>query len=209
MSSTNMDRNFRSVSRNTFPPGVDGVLPARFAEMIAKALRDDFGDTHRAIKTVCKLAGAHERAVKNWFGGENGPTGCHLVALMAISDAVLEAVLFTARRRHLVTANKIAESKRQLLRLLQQLSDLRHDRTTSPLDRFSATDVLSVRQEAQMTDPRDVIYAAIHSAFVKYPREDDPASHDHWIQPEESAHLTKVVLAELEANGFQIVKKPS
>jgi hypothetical protein len=54
-----------------------------------------------------------------------------------------------------------------------------------------------------------VIYAAIHSAFVKYPREDDPASHDHWIQPEESAHLTRVVLAELEANGFQIVKKPA
>lgn len=58
-----------------------------------------------------------------------------------------------------------------------------------------------------MTDPRDAIYAAIHSAFVKYPREDHPASHDHWISPEESAHLTKVVLAELEANGFQIVRK--
>lgn len=58
-----------------------------------------------------------------------------------------------------------------------------------------------------MTDPRDVIYAAIHSAFVKYPREDDPTSHDHWIQPEESAHLTKVVLAELEAHGFEIVRK--
>lgn len=58
-----------------------------------------------------------------------------------------------------------------------------------------------------MTDPRDVIYSAIHSAFVKYPREDDPASQDHWIQPEEAAHLTKVVLAELDANGLQIVKK--
>ena len=32
-----------------------------------------------------------------------------------------------------------------------------------------------------MADPGDVIYAAIHSAFVKYPKEDDPASHDHWI----------------------------
>ena len=37
-----------------------------------------------------------------------------------------------------------------------------------------------------MTDARDVIYAAIHSAFVKYPREDDPAWHDHWIQAEEA-----------------------
>lgn len=58
-----------------------------------------------------------------------------------------------------------------------------------------------------MTDPRDVIYGAIHSAFVKYPREDDPASQDHWIQPDEAAHLTKVVLAELEASGFQIVRR--
>jgi len=67
--------------------------------------------------------------------------------------------------------------------------------------------VLLIRQEVPMTDPRDVIYAAIHSAFVKYPKEDDPASHDHWIQPQEAAHLTKVVITELEANGFHIVKK--
>jgi len=58
-----------------------------------------------------------------------------------------------------------------------------------------------------MPDPKDIIYAAIHSAFVKYPKEDDPASHDHWIEPEASAHLAKVVMMELEANGFQIVKK--
>ena len=58
-----------------------------------------------------------------------------------------------------------------------------------------------------MANYRDVIYAAIHSAFVKYPKEDEPSSHDNWIQPDQAAHLTKVVLAELEANGFQIVKK--
>ena len=58
-----------------------------------------------------------------------------------------------------------------------------------------------------MTDPREIIYAAIHSAFVKYPKEDDPSSHDHWIEAKDAAHLTKAVMAELEANGFQIVKK--
>lgn len=58
-----------------------------------------------------------------------------------------------------------------------------------------------------MAEPRDVIYSAIHSAFVKYPKEDEPDSHEHWIAPHEAAHLTKAVLAELEANGFQIVKK--
>jgi hypothetical protein len=58
-----------------------------------------------------------------------------------------------------------------------------------------------------MADARDVIYAAIHSAFVKYPKEDDPSSHDHWIGPEEASHLTRVVITELQENGFQIVKK--
>lgn len=58
-----------------------------------------------------------------------------------------------------------------------------------------------------MTDPKDIINAAIHSAFVKYPKEDDPASHDHWIGPDDSAHLAKVVLVELEAAGYEIVRK--
>ena len=209
MSPANTTRSFRSASGNIFPREFDVVLPTRFAAMIAKALRDDFGDTHRAVKTICNLTGAHPRAVKNWFNGENGPTGRHLVALMAISDAVLEAVLFAAGRRHLVVLNEVAESKRLLLHLLGQLSDFQRDRMAAKLDRFSVSDMLSIRMEAKMSDPRDVIYAAIHSAFVKYPREDDPASHDHWIQPEESAHLTKVVMAELDANGFQIVKKPA
>lgn len=85
---------------------------------------------------------------------------------------------------------------------------LRDDELANPVA-FCWPACYSGHQEAPMTDPKKVIYEAIHSAFVKYPREDDPASHDHWIQPEESAHLTKVVLAELEANGFQIVRKGS
>jgi hypothetical protein len=56
-------------------------------------------------------------------------------------------------------------------------------------------------------DPADIIKAAIQSAFVKYPREDDPDWSSHWIRPEESAHLTKVIMLELEANGLQIVGK--
>jgi hypothetical protein len=31
----------------------------------------------------------------------------------------------------------------------------------------------------------------------------------NWIMPEECAHLTKVIMRELDARGFQIVKKPS
>jgi hypothetical protein len=57
-------------------------------------------------------------------------------------------------------------------------------------------------------DPTDVISAAIRSAFVTYPREDDPDWRGaSWIRPDECAHLVKVVLRELESHGFQIVKK--
>jgi hypothetical protein len=61
-----------------------------------------------------------------------------------------------------------------------------------------------------MLDPADVIMAAIRSAFVSYPKEGDPDWRSpNWIIPEECAHLTGVVIRELEAKGFQIVKKQS
>ena len=59
-------------------------------------------------------------------------------------------------------------------------------------------------------NPIDVIQAAIRSAFVTYPTEGDPDWRSpSWIKPEECEHLTNVVLRELEANGFLIVKKQS
>jgi len=59
-----------------------------------------------------------------------------------------------------------------------------------------------------MADPTDVIMTAIHSAFESYPKEGDPDWRSpNWIMPEECAHLTRVVIRELEASGFQIVKK--
>ena len=51
-------------------------------------------------------------------------------------------------------------------------------------------------------DPTDVIKAAIHSAFVSYPKEDDPYWRSpSWIIPNECAQLTNVIMRELEANG--------
>ena len=59
-----------------------------------------------------------------------------------------------------------------------------------------------------MSDPTDAITAAIHSAFVSYPKESDPDWRSpSWIMPEECAHLTRAILRELDARGFQIVKK--
>ena len=59
-----------------------------------------------------------------------------------------------------------------------------------------------------MLDPTDVIMAAIRSAFVSYPKEGDSDWRSpSWIMPEECGHLTRVNIQELEAKGFQIVKK--
>jgi hypothetical protein len=56
-------------------------------------------------------------------------------------------------------------------------------------------------------DPKEVIEAAIRSAFVSYPKEDDPDWRSpNWIKPEECAHLAQVIILELRAKGFQIVK---
>ena len=61
-----------------------------------------------------------------------------------------------------------------------------------------------------MSDPTEVIMAAIRSAFVSYPKEGDPDWRSpSWIMPEECAHLTRVIIRELQAGGFEIVPKPT
>ena len=57
-------------------------------------------------------------------------------------------------------------------------------------------------------DPKDVIEFAIRSAFVAYPKEDDPEWRSpDWIKPKECVHLATAIILELDAKGFQIVKK--
>ena len=59
-----------------------------------------------------------------------------------------------------------------------------------------------------MSDPAEVIMAAIRSAFVTYPKEGDPDWRSpSWIMPEECAHLASVIIRELQAGGFEIVPK--
>jgi hypothetical protein len=53
-----------------------------------------------------------------------------------------------------------------------------------------------------------LIANAIHTAFVKYPEGDGGQNLDYdWIPPEQSAQITKAILLDLAANGFEIVKK--
>jgi hypothetical protein len=56
-------------------------------------------------------------------------------------------------------------------------------------------------------DPKDTIEFAIRSAFVNYPKEDDPDWRSpHWITGNECTYLATAIILELQAKGFQIVK---
>ena len=53
-----------------------------------------------------------------------------------------------------------------------------------------------------------LITNAIHTAFIKYPEGDGgPNMSYEWIPPDQSAHVAKAILLDLEANGYHIAKK--
>lgn len=53
-----------------------------------------------------------------------------------------------------------------------------------------------------------LITDAIHRAFIKYPEGDGGPNLDYeWIKPDQSAHITRAILQDLAAGGYQIVRK--
>jgi hypothetical protein len=117
MSLTKEDRKDRAVAGRTFPA-------VRFPDAIAAALHRQYGGTHGAIKTVARVTGANERAVKNWFEAKNGPSGGFLIDLCRNSDEVLETFLLLANRQDQIKVKKVADLKnilRQMLTLLEEV----------------------------------------------------------------------------------------
>ena len=107
-------------------PPARGAASAKFhyPSVIAAALREELGNTHRAIKTVMRWTGASERTVKNWFAGTRGPSGEHLVSLVRSSDAVLEAILQMAERRTFFASMKLADARDRLREVLNSIDAL-------------------------------------------------------------------------------------
>ena len=94
----------------------------RYAVVIAAALRQDVGGTHRAIKTVVRWTGANERTVKYWLAGTSGPKGEHLVALAHHSDAVHEAFMRLAAREQAMAVGKVVDARNMLLQVMRYFS---------------------------------------------------------------------------------------
>lgn len=124
MSPTQKDRKLQSESGRSIPlPGDEGDPPS-FSELIAEALRRQYGGTPAAVKTVVRLTRANERAVKNWFDAKNGPSGENLVSLLRHSDEVLETVLALAGRQDLIVARKLTGAREKLKEMLAMIDDL-------------------------------------------------------------------------------------
>ena len=66
---------------------------------------------------------------------------------------------------------------------------------------------VSTVQSSMRDGPKDVIEAAIRSAFVSYPKDDDPDGRIYWVAPKECSQLAIAVILGLHAKGFQIMKQ--
>lgn len=112
MSFSKKDRKLQSKSGNSFPTP---IASEPLATAIAAALKEEFGNTPSALKTIARLTRSNERAVRNWFEGKNSPSAENLVILMRNSDLTLRTVLALADRNDLVVAVGLAGLRRQLM----------------------------------------------------------------------------------------------
>ena len=70
------------------------------------------------------VTGSNERAVRNWFSAQNGPSGENLIDLIRHSDEVLETVLLMAGRTDLAKAKKLGDTRRKLQEMLTLLDEI-------------------------------------------------------------------------------------
>ncbi len=107
-------------------PGPRAIMKTNskiFASEVAAALNNELGQTRAHIKIVAAWTGANERTVKNWFAGNYGPSGDHLVTLIRYSDTVLSAVLSMSNRQNLLKTSKSNEIERRLIELTSLLQN--------------------------------------------------------------------------------------
>lgn len=108
----------------SFPFGGGVSESSRYASAIADALHNSLANSRARMKIVAAWTGANERTVKNWFSGQYGPSGEHLVGLMRHSDDVLQTVLVLAGRTELIMAIKVERAERALQSLIQTIRTL-------------------------------------------------------------------------------------
>jgi len=84
---------------------------------IAAALQRAAAESGLQIKTVAGWTGANERTVKNWFSGQYGPSGEHLLVLARHSHEVFKTMLAIMDRQDLLIALEFDEIEQRIERL--------------------------------------------------------------------------------------------
>lgn len=97
-----------------------------YASIVADALRDELGSSHRATKTIMRWSGASDRCVKNWIGGCCGPSGRHLLMLARHSDAVFQCILETTGRQSVLLTSQLGPLRDALSSALAAIAEAQH-----------------------------------------------------------------------------------
>ncbi len=96
MSGQTIDRDFRAATTRLSRArrmSISEITANAYAEAIADALRESYGNTAESAKEIANDIGAGVGTVRKWLAGENGPSGEHLLKLMAKRDAVWARVI--------------------------------------------------------------------------------------------------------------------
>jgi hypothetical protein len=109
---------------SSFPIPRDALTDAEFAQVIASALKVEFGSTRHGAKTVMKWTGVSQRTAKNWLSGTNAPSGVHLVLLARESNAVLKAMMLMAERPEMSLGASLLSLKRVLAETMAALDQV-------------------------------------------------------------------------------------
>jgi hypothetical protein len=76
-----------------FPIKPKAISDTELAQIVARALRKDFGDTPSAVKHIGRVTNANLRAIKNWYEARNTPSSGHLLLLARSSPSILKFLL--------------------------------------------------------------------------------------------------------------------
>ncbi|MGD9471728.1 MAG: hypothetical protein AB7G24_09340 [Novosphingobium sp.] len=109
---------------SSFPIGRNTLTDAEFAQVIASALKIEFGSTRHGAKTIMQWTGVSQRTAKNWLSGKNAPSGAHLIMLARESNAVLKAMMLMAERPAMSLGATLISLRRLLSEALAALDEV-------------------------------------------------------------------------------------
>jgi hypothetical protein len=109
---------------SSFPIGRTTLTETEFAQVIASALKVEFGSARNGTKIITQWTGVSQRTAKNWLSGTNAPSGAHLVMLARESNAILKALMLMAERPEMSLGASLMSLRRSLAETLSALDQV-------------------------------------------------------------------------------------